>query len=122
MLIQFSEALSHVSWLKKMIRGPSLSLSSGTDDVKLNILTIMADKHVRTVYTVKPSFSFPRFNVYPHLRINFNDLNPLISVLNFLHLRFFSHCCSSSLLPKETLNRRFTIYTNIVLSLTSVHS
>jgi len=57
----------------------------------------------KNIYYGTP-FKVPCLMVYPQLRLNYNDTEPIISMLNFLHLWFFSVHCSNLLSYTESLN------------------
>jgi hypothetical protein len=58
-----------------------------------------AFKHANVI---KPSFTVPELKVYPHLTMNCNDPQSIISVLNSLHLRFPSVHCPNKLHLTDT--------------------
>jgi hypothetical protein len=58
---------------------------------------------------MEPPFNVAQFKVFPLLVFNFNGPRTINSVLNYFHLRFSSVQCSNPLIPKDTLNRDFTV-------------
>jgi hypothetical protein len=55
-------------------------------------------------------FNVSQVKVLPHLKLNFSDSKPKISVLNNLHLRFRLISCSNPLVSKQKhSNGSFTI-------------
>jgi hypothetical protein len=58
---------------------------------------------------VQPPFNVPQYKGLSHLAFNFESPKSVISLSNFLHLRFSSVYSSNSLIPKETLNEGFIL-------------
>jgi hypothetical protein len=58
---------------------------------------------------VEPPYSVPQFKILLHLMFSFSYLKSVISVLNFLCLRFYIPQCSNLHIPKEMLNGVSTV-------------
>lgn len=69
--------------------------------------------HRKQLHKVECPVSVPQFNIFLHLMISVCDLRSILSVLNFLHLKFFSILCSNALLHGKIPVGDLSIYVDV---------